>query len=159
MMRPLSFARWKLNSDVDATKQIYATLTNGAPEECGCDPCRNFAAQRTQAYPPEVLKLLAALGIASNREAEVYHLARLPSGRHLYGGWFHFAGEVLEGRDAAMQIAENVWRPDLEIVSGPFKLGFTSKLALVPRGFQGWHLVQLEFNTELPWTLDSREPE
>lgn len=158
-MRTVNFGRWTLSSDAESTKERYATLATGAPEQCGCEPCRNFAAQRTVAYPAAALKLFEALGIAANREVEIYHMARLGPGRHLYGGWFHFVGAILEGRDAAVQVAENVWRPDLEPVADRFKLGFTSMLALVSEPFKGLQLAQLEFSTELPWTLESGEPQ
>lgn len=159
MMRTLSFARWSLSSDMESTKVRYAGLTTGAPEQCGCEPCRNFAAQRTEVYPAAVLELFGNLGIAANREADVSHFARLARGRHFYAGWFHFVGAILEGRDAAVQIAENTWQPDLEPVTDRFKLGFTSRVELVAKAFEGLQVVQLEFSTELPWVLDSSEPQ
>lgn len=159
MMRTLEFARWKLDSDAESTRECHAKLDAGAPEHCGCEPCKNFARQRAEAYPQSALELFERLGVAANREAEIYHMARLQSGRHLYGGWFHFVGAIVEGRDAAMQVTENVWRPDLESVSEWFKLGFSSRLALVPKAFEGLQVVQLEFNAQLPWTLESSEPQ
>jgi hypothetical protein len=159
MMRTLSFARWGLSSDMESTKGRYTGLTTGAPEQCGCEPCRNFAAQRAEVYPAAALQLFESLGIEANREAEIYHMARLKSGKHLYGGWFHFVGSILDGQDAAVQVSENLWRPALEEISDGFSLGFTSKLALVPKSFDGLQVVQLEFNAQLPWTLESMEPE
>jgi hypothetical protein len=159
MMRLVKFGRWSLNSDAGATRERYAALATGAPEKCGCSPCRNFAAQRAEIYPPAVQDLFGALGINANREAEVSHFARLASGRHLYGGWFHFVGAILDGRDAAVQVAENVWQPELQLVTDRFKMGFTSRLALVAEPFKGLQLAQLEFSTELPWTLESGEPQ
>jgi hypothetical protein len=159
MMRTLSFARWSLSSDMESTKERYVGLSTGAPEECGCEPCRNFAAQRTGVYPAAVLELFESLGIEANREAETYHMARLKSGKHLYGGWFHFVGSILDGQDAAVQVSESLWRPALEEIADGFSLGFTSKLALVPKSFDGLQAVQLEFNAQLPWTLESKEPE
>lgn len=159
MKRVVKFGRWSLESDTETTKEKYAALTTGAPESCPCVPCRNFSAQRSEVYPAQVLDLFNTLGIAANREAEVYHMARLKSGKHLYGGLFHFVGSILDGRDAAKQVAENIWQPDLETISDRFRLGFTSRVGLVPKPFEGLQLVQLEFNTELPWILESSEPE
>jgi hypothetical protein len=106
-----------------------------------------------------VLALLEKLGISSNREAEIYHMARLKSGRHLYGGWFHFVGSVISGADAAKQVAENIWQPDLAEASEYFSLGFSSRLGLVRESFRGTPLVQLEFTAEVPWVLAMPEPE
>jgi hypothetical protein len=130
----------------------------GGPEECGCQPCLNFASARAQIYPAQVLALFEKLGISAHREVEVYHMARLSSGRHLYGGWFHVVGSILSGADAAKQVAENLWQPDLEEANENFSLGFTSRLALVRVAFAGLPLVQLEFTAKVPWVLSSTEP-
>jgi hypothetical protein len=118
----------------------------------------NFAAARTQIYPAQVLALFEKLGISPNREVEVYHMARLSSGRHLYGGWFHFVGSILSGSEAWKQVGENLRQPDLEEVDENFSLGFTSRLGLVREVFAGSPLVQLEFAAKVPWVLPSTEP-
>ncbi len=155
----IRFGRWQISCDSDATRCAYAAILAGSPEECGCDPCLNFAAARAQAYPREALVLLRRLGISPGREAEIYHLGRLDSGRHLYGGWFHFVGSIVSGADAARKIGENTWQPDLEAVGPHFALGFSALLALVQRTFAGLPIVQLEFQAELPWVLARPEPE
>jgi hypothetical protein len=60
-----------------------------------------------------MLNLFAKIGIEPNREAEVYQMVRLESGRHLYGGWFHFVGSLLPGKEAVDK-AETVWASNLE---------------------------------------------
>jgi hypothetical protein len=79
----IRYKDWLLRCDAETTRAAYARIENGAPERCGCDHCLNFIAQRDQrdqSYPRGVLDLLASLGIDYRREAEVHHLARLPSG-------------------------------------------------------------------------------
>src|SRR6267142_1334924 len=85
-------------------------------------------------------------------------MARLASGKHLYGGWFHFVGSILSGADAAKQVAENLWQPDLERISENFNLGFSSRVELARKPFVGLRLVQLEFTAEVPWVLTTPEP-
>lgn len=157
-MESIRFARWELICDPESTRKAHAALSIGGPEECGCEPCLNFAAARSEIYGPDVLALLEKLGISPNREVEIYHMARLESGRHLYGGWFHFVGSISSGADAAKQVAENVWQPDLEGTSEYFSLGFSSRLALVREPFAGLPLVQLEFTAKVPWVLAATEP-
>jgi hypothetical protein len=157
-MESVRFGRWELNCDPDATKKAYAAVSLGGPEECGCNPCLNFAAARNQIYPPSVLALLRNLGISPDREVEIYYMARMETGRHLYGGWFHFVGSIVSGADAAKQIAERIWQPDLENQSEYFSLGFTSRVELIRKPFAGLPLVQLEFTAQVPWVLDSPEP-
>jgi hypothetical protein len=157
-LKQLEYGRWTLSIDPAATKAAYAKVISGGPEECGCEPCLNFAAQRHEIYSPAVIALFESLGIQSNREVEVYHMARLESGKHLYGGWFHFVGTIVSGAEAAKQISENTWRRDLEIESEDFSLGFISRVELVREPFKGLQLVQLEFTSHVPWILAAKEP-
>jgi hypothetical protein len=152
------FGRWELNFDPELTRQAYAAISIGSPEECGCDPCLNFAAARPQIYGIEVLELFKTLGISPDREVEIYHMCRMQSGRHLYGGWFHLVGSIVSGADAAKRVAENIWQPDLEKIDEYFQLGFSSRVALIQASFKNLPIVQLEFIAELPWVLNSPQP-
>jgi len=82
------------NFDKSATKTAYASLEGGDADRCGCDPCRNFAAQRTAAFPRDFLDLLDRIGIDAKKEGEAVHCGPEPSGKHLYGGWFYFIGTM-----------------------------------------------------------------
>ena len=157
-MDSIRFGRWELMCNPELTRKSYASVTVGGPEQCGCDPCLNFIAARQQIYNPDVLELFKQLGISHNREVEIYHMARVGPGRHLYGGWFHFVGSIASGADAAMQVAENTWQPALEKASESFSLGFSSRIGLVRESFKNLPLVQLEFTAEVPWILDKAEP-
>ena len=157
-MESIHFGRWQLSCDPESTRKAYAAVRSGGPEECGCEPCLNFVAARDQIYGPDVLALLEKLGVSPNREVEIYHMARLESGRHLYGGWFHLVGSIVSGADAAEKISENTWRPNLEESSEYFSLGFSSRLELVREPFAGLPLVQLEFTAKVPWVLARGEP-
>jgi hypothetical protein len=157
-MKILRFGRWEIESDTEGTRRAYGEVPKGSPEECGCEPCLNFIAARTQIYSGEIVTMFDDLGIDSDREVEIYHMCRLPSGLHYYGGWFHFVGRILSGADAAKQIRENVWQPDLHISTDRFKFGFSSRVQLVKQPFTGLPLVQLEFSAEVPWLLDVKEP-
>jgi hypothetical protein len=157
-MEAIHFGRWELAADPEATRKAYAGILKGGADECPCEPCKNFIAVRLRVYPAEVLDLLDKLGISFSRETEVYHMARLRSGKHLYGGWFHFVGSILSGADAAKQVADNVWRPDLENVTEDFSLGFSSRIELLRKPFEGKPIVQVEFTANVPWVISSPEP-
>jgi len=85
-------------------------------------------------------------------------MARVESGTHLYGGWFHFVGAIVSGADAAKQVGERTWQLDLEETTDDLRLGFSSRVALVREPFSGPPLVQLEFIASVPWVLASAEP-
>lgn len=157
-METLRVGRWEISCDPEATRNAYVSILRGGPEECGCEGCRNFAAARSQAYPPKVLALFEALGIPPDREVEVCHFGRLAPGKHLYGGWFHFVGSILSGGDARKQRTEKVWQVELEDINDDFSLGFTSFVTLAREPMKGMPLIQLEFTAKVPWVLPTSEP-
>ncbi len=62
-MNRIVFGPWTIQPDTEATKLCYEQTEEVPPEGCGCDPCRNFALVREQAYPPAVIALFKELGI------------------------------------------------------------------------------------------------
>jgi hypothetical protein len=157
-METIRFGRWELSCDPELTRKAYAAIPVGGPEACGCEPCLNFATAREQIYWQPALGLFEKLGISPNREIQIYHLVRLESGLHQYGGWFHIVGSIASGADAAKRVAENMWQPDLEEISENLSIGFSARVALVPAPFKNLPLVQLEFTAEVPWILNAPEP-
>jgi hypothetical protein len=158
-MQLITFARWQIECDPETTRKLYARVQSGSPEACGCEPYLNFAAARKQAYPVDVIRLFDSLGVADDREAEIYHTHRIAPRKHHYGGWFHFVGRIVSGADASKQITTNAWGFDLEKVSAEFELGFTHRIGLLKEPFQGHPVVQLEFQAAVPWVLTGEEPE
>ncbi len=151
-MEPFTFGRWHLLCDASATRRAYETVAQGSPEECGCLPCRNFAAVRSLAYPSDALALFDRLGIDFRKEAEIWECGPLDSGLHLYGGFFHLVGVIESGADAFRSDGAE----DLEPLTERFSLGFTSDVSLIRPPFVGQPLVQLEFMAQVPWVLHER---
>jgi hypothetical protein len=140
-MEILELRGWRVEYDRTATVAAYARAPANGPESCGCAPCRNWAANRSALLPQGFRALLDRLGIQFDREAEVYHNARLESGLRYYGGWYHFVGRVLFGeRECSPNVA-----------FGPLAVFFHSQPALLPEAFAGQPVVQLEIEAEVPW--------
>jgi hypothetical protein len=142
-----SFGHWVYTADRDATIEAYSQIERGGADRCDCAWCRNFRKVRPQVFPSEFLALLGVLGIDPNKDAEVYHIARPAPGRHYYGGWYHFVGNLDETGDF----------PPIH-----FGTGFTTWMsqAAAPRlpSLKGLPVVELAFSCEtVPWLLD--EPE
>lgn len=100
MDRELCVGRQRIRFNREATLALYRDLIPGPdPYICDCAGCRNFAAQRHKAYPEEFLRLLAELGVDPGKEWEAfdYDLGTVNPPNHLYGGWFVFSGEIIEG--------------------------------------------------------------
>ena len=152
-MEIVSFGRWQVNCDREATRHAYERVAVGGPETCGCCHCRNFAAARAQIYPAPALALFERLGIDPRREVEVYQMHRFEDGLHYYGGWFHFVGSIIAGEDAVDASA----RVKLEQINERFSMAFSARTNLVGDAFKGLPLVELGFNAHVPWVL--LEPE
>lgn len=151
------FGRWTLRMDVDSTRVAYSSIDSGSPESCGCHPCLNFAANRDANFPSVIHDFLTTAGIPIDREAEVYHVCRLDSGLHSYGGWFHFVGEILSGSDAYVAIDERSGTYGLHDFGSNALAGVSTNAALVNPAFDGHKILQLEFAVEIPWVIDAAE--
>jgi hypothetical protein len=127
-------------------------------EECGCDPCRNFDAFRSALLDGGLGVLLGSLGIAPPWEVEAYHNARLASGLHSYGAWFHFVGELVPDSEAARGAKAGIRMPEFEPVSARVRVAFRTDCQLVREPFRGLSLVQLDLDAELPWVIPAPEP-
>ena len=74
------------------------------------------------------------------------------------GGWFHFVGSIVTGEDA-IHWENNIGKYRLEKLASGLEFGFTTRLALVREAFARLPLVQLEFQTRVPWVLAEPEPD
>jgi hypothetical protein len=95
MDKELSLGQQKIKFDRAATVGLYRNSVAGA-DECKCLYCKNFAAQRSSVYPSDFLALLEQLGADPLKELEAFEYS-MEKGRSLYGGWFAFSGELIEG--------------------------------------------------------------
>jgi hypothetical protein len=87
-------------------------------------------------------------------------MVRLESGRHLYGGWFHFVGSLLPSEGEASDAAKSVWASNVDSGTefSEFSFKFSERADLAHEPFKGLPLVQLEFLAKIPWVIDAEEP-
>jgi hypothetical protein len=139
-METVQIDGYELSCDSAATRIAYRAVT---PHLCDCAGCRNYRSARDKFYGAAAIELFSRFGIDVNKEAEIYDLGPDPAnpGSILYGGWFHFIGEIAKSGDH-VSIQENlaVW--------------FSPKVALVPPPLAGHPLVQLEIEAAIPWVLE-----
>jgi len=129
----------ELSCDPAATRSAYRSFTS---DLCDCAACRNYRLARDQVFSGAALKFLDQFGIDPHKAAETYDLGPAPANPKLilYGGWFHFIGQIVKCGDR-VSLGENlvIW--------------FSPGIALAPPSFAGLHLVQLELEALLPWLL------
>lgn len=149
-------ARWLIDHDPDVTRRCYAPLAVGTG--CKCNQCRNFDAAVGRTFPPAFVALANDLGIDTTKPAELCHWCSEPSGLHLTGGWFHLVGTIVTGDDVIQWDGNSGTFRFEQLVPG-LEFGLSVRLALVREAFARLPLVQLEFQTRVPWVLAEPEPE
>jgi hypothetical protein len=145
-----------IDHDADATRRCFDQLPIGTG--CDCGYCRNFNAAAGRTFPSAFLEPTGALGVDPTKPAELCHYCREPSGLYLTGGWFHFVGSIMTGEDV-MQWSNGTGTYRFEELVPGLEFGLTGNLALVPESFAGLHVLQLEFQTRVPWVLAEPEPD
>lgn len=134
--------------DRDATVAAYRAVEHGGSKACCCNGCRNFLLARAKVFPASFLALLDQLGVDPLKDGEVYHNARISSGRHDYGGWFHFVGTLHRTGDLPPVYLDEGFSVWICCASAPR----LSSLKDLP-------VVQLGFHAEsVPWLLSEPEP-
>ncbi len=150
-----TISRWLIDHDPDATRRCVAQLSVGTG--CTCNECRNFDAAAGRTFGSDFLVLLDTLGIDPTKPAELCHYYREPTGLYVIGGRFHFVGSILAGEDA-VHWEKNNGTHRLEELAPGLQFGFTAGLLLVREVYDALPVVQLEFQTRVPWVLTEPEP-
>jgi hypothetical protein len=134
--------------DRDATIDLYRQIiTASGADQCGCSGCKNFASQRGKIFPSEFRQFLNSPGVDPEKEWEAFDYdfdIASPSKPSLYGGWFLFIGELVEGLEVKGELRAG------------FTYWFTSSFPniTVPKDVK---VCAVEFLIEIPWILPSAE--
>jgi hypothetical protein len=149
----LNFRDWQFEVDRELTKRTYNKVIGSGADTCICNDCKNYVAFRDKVFPDEVRELLSDLGIDYKKEVEVSTFEILPNGLHHIGGWFHFKGRVINGKDYRIPLPSgNGHTIDLTNITNNFSIGFAEGNALTY--FEETNgLVQVEFMTNIPWVI------
>jgi hypothetical protein len=143
-----TFGEWKYTVDRDATLRAYARVENGGADSCSCNGCRNFRVARRLVFPKKFLALLDALGIDPLKDVEVYECGATGPAQHYYGGWYHFAGTLVEAGDF----------PRVELGDG-FHVWMGQEISSFGPDFGDSLVVRLDFAARnVPWLLDEPAP-
>jgi len=143
--RELRLDQQRILFDRDATVALYRqTITVPGANNCSCISCKNFAGQRGKTFPDQFLQFLKELGINPLKEWEAFDYDFDAKNRKrlvLYGGWFLFVGELLEGQDKRPQTHKD-----------GFAHRFTTDFpaGTLPTGLK---LCAVEFLAPIPWVL------
>ena len=138
--------------NLELTKSTYEQTKEGGCDSCICDDCKNFANSRELAYPEEIKQLFKDLGIDYKKEVETYTVQKTEVGLYKYYGWFHFKGSFT-GKNCSIPLPNGGFTLDLTPISENFSIGFSIENSLT--FFESKKdLVQIEFETYLPWIFE-----
>jgi hypothetical protein len=148
MENELDVGPQKILFNREATVALYRqTIMVPGADQCSCIPCKNFAAQRGTAFPEKFVQLLNEFGADPLKEWELFDYnfdSKRPHKHVLYGGWFLFVGELVEGFDKRPEPAHQ-----------GFAHWFTTSFpaGTLPTGLK---LCAVEFLGEIPWVLPEK---
>ena len=151
-MKDITIGPWQISYDRQATKAAYKEIKIGGSEDCDCTHCRNFLMLRDKLYPKAAMDIFNNLGIDFKKEVEVFHLAKTQDGLHLYGGWFHFIGNIKNSSTQNNELIQYI------SVSENFSVCLQKKIHTPNSVFKSQPLVQIDFQVKIPWVLDEDEP-
>ncbi|WP_338763650.1 hypothetical protein WAF17_20135 [Bernardetia sp. ABR2-2B] len=148
-MKTITYKNFTLEVDFNRTKEVYDNIQFSNLPSCNCSGCRNFLANKESIFHKEFINLLNQLGIDDYKKySEIYHIYRLEIGKHLYGGWFHFKGRILENGHELKETEP------IEINEG-FKFFFRKDASLSFFDKEEYsELVQLEILAHSDWVLE-----
>ena len=156
MTKIIKYRDWEFETDFDFNKNSYANFIESGADECSCSYCKNFVANRENAFPEEVKSLFVQLGINYQKESEVCECGR-KNNLFMYWGWFHFKGKIIKGKDCSVPLIQGGYTLDLEEITDNFSIGFSSSNTKSPSLFKiNEGLIQIEFFTNLDWVIKEK---
>ena len=149
----VKYKGWTFEVNKVLTEKTYQSISNSGADTCECNNCKNYVSYRDKVFPKEVIDLFHNLGIDHRKEVEITSYETLPNRLHQIGGWFHFKGRVLVGKDYRVPLPLCGHTFDLTPVTDNFSIGFAEGNDLT--FFEDrTGLVQVEFDTSIPWVID-----
>lgn len=149
----LKFRDWTFEVDRQLTIRTYEKVSGSGADGCICNDCKNYVAYRDNVFPSEIKQLFVDLGIDYKKEVEITSFEILENGLHHIGGWFHFKGKVLSGKDYRVPLPSGGYTFDLTKITDNFEIGFAEGSASTFFDDK-IGLVQIEFMTNIPWVID-----
>ena len=149
----VKYKDWTFEVDQTLTEQTYKTISGSGADTCGCNECKNYVAFRDKVFPKEIIDLFINLGVDYRKEVEILSYEILPNGLHHIGGWFHFKGQVSTGKDYRVPLPAGGHTFDLTPITDNFLIGFAKGNDLTFFDDKTG-LVQVEFDTNIPWVID-----
>ena len=149
----VKFRDWTFEVDKTLNEQTYTNISSSGAHTCGCNDCKNYVDYRSKVFPGKIIELFSKLGVDYQKEVEIMSYEVLPNGLHHIGGWFHFKGRVVTGKDYRIPLSGGGCTLDLTKINDNFSIGFAEGNDLTYFEDKS-DLVQIEFGANIPWVID-----
>lgn len=146
----LKFEEWTFEVDKDITQETYKSVIRGGAEGCVCGDCLNYLTYRETVFPEIIKDLFINLGLDYRKDVEIVTYP-MQDEFSTIGGWFHFKGKILSGKDCNVPLPDGGNNLGLININDDFSIGFTNKSWLT-FFTDKTNLVQVEFMTIIPAT-------
>ncbi|MBQ8409206.1 MAG: hypothetical protein IJY39_10130 [Clostridia bacterium] len=150
-----TFGDFRVDVDVERTKEFYINYGKTVIDDCGCKSCQNYY-KTIMGASEKVLNFFDSLGIDPQKSPEATWWETNENGIAYYTAVFHVVGTVIRSVDlykpngggGLVSVPENLYEVDEN-----FKVGFTSEVVLLEKDFPK-PCIQLEIDAHLPWVID-----
>ena len=145
---------YRIEHDPERTREFYAQAPDAL---CDCAGCRNFRAAVSR-MSGELRAFLEQFGIDPAKPAEMSVVYAPAKDALCYNGFYHFCGEIREGREAYIQTGERSFELDQRYIISMGDPGdneqvwFRPDCALLDANFPR-PVAQVEVFFNLPWVL------
>lgn len=153
-LRVIAIEPWIVEGDPKRTAHVYRMAKRWLPNDCSCQECLNFQQLGERAYPDEFRRVMGNLGVDTHKAAEIYG-TRVKGNVH-YGGWFHCVGKLLGEPQGRLETSARDTRLALRTLGKDFSFYLIEAATLAFREFGNEPLVQIEFESTLPWVLSRK---
>lgn len=151
----VKYRDWEFEVDRELTRQTYESISVGGADSCVCNVCKNYVICRDKVFSEEIKRLFDDLGIDYKKEVEITCFGKMPDGLHQIGGWFHFKGRLMSGKNYRAPIPNSIgFTLDLTKVEDNFSIGFAEGDDLAHFADKA-DLVQVEFMTSIAWVIEA----
>lgn len=151
----LDFGDFRVDVDVEATREFYNKFGKTVLEDCGCCNCRNYYEAITN-VSDKVKSFFNSLGIDPQKSPEATWWDTDENGVAYYSVYFHVVGTIVNSVEIYMPYGDGGTILNLENfheIDKGFSVGFTSETFLLEKDFPK-PCIQLEIEAYLPWVID-----
>ncbi len=148
------FGEFRVDVDVERTREFYKNHGKTVVESCGCNSCRNYS-KAIENASDKVKSFFDSLGLDLQKAAEAIYYPTDEKGVADYSVIFHLVGTMDDSADMYLsdEASKIMYIGSIYELEENIKVGFTTNIIIRPKDFPN-PCIQLELIARLPWVID-----